>query len=532
MKKLFLILLAVAVLLSACSGDMNSKTAETIANMDNKVDIDEQGTNSGSSKDDTGQTAVEKEEQTGSISPDDNVNDRKEAGEAFTEEKGLIKIDKDTVLMLQEGSEPSLKIKKGNEEKVICDNLPSVPSLSQNKKKVAYLSPFEFETISEIFVYDVESGTNNRLVSAEDLQKHKNIGPQYSPRKLLWLDDKNMVVLIRFAYGTVVKGGDLYILNTENNRISRLTKLWRNEQITGMRLDDKYLYVDFIKYRDEQMNEYEEFKKAVPLKMVYESIRYGEILGIFYFVQDLEGIEPFFTEETDKKIDASLPYKEVNEDLNGDGRKENVKLQFADEYRNEYVLEVNGLRCKGYGDNMDENIFIVDIDKKDNIKEIALQEYGPSDDPATVFYMYDGRTLVKIGKLAGNCVEPGNIKGDGIVIAQERGIMLHTWFYNKNYKLGKNHMLEGLNRDFYESLYMQQPVKVKKELTLHESPNGKALLKLKPGDEVKLSGHDGIEWCLAETQEDKKGWFAVDGHEIRELRMSSSDVFDGLCFAD
>lgn len=38
---------------------------------------------------------------------------------------------------------------------------------------------------------------------------------QYSPKKLQWLDDKNLLVIIGYGFGTITKGGDLFIVNID-----------------------------------------------------------------------------------------------------------------------------------------------------------------------------------------------------------------------------------------------------------------------------------------------------------------------------
>lgn len=43
--------------------------------------------------------------------------------------------------------------------------------------------------------------------------KDKSI--QYSPKKLQWLDDKNLLAIIGYGFGTITKGGDLFIVNID-----------------------------------------------------------------------------------------------------------------------------------------------------------------------------------------------------------------------------------------------------------------------------------------------------------------------------
>jgi len=55
-----------------------------------------------------------------------------------------------------ENNLPEIVVKKDGKEKIICEgnDAPSKPSISSDKKKLAYISPFEFEVIGEVFLYN------------------------------------------------------------------------------------------------------------------------------------------------------------------------------------------------------------------------------------------------------------------------------------------------------------------------------------------------------------------------------------------
>lgn len=43
----------------------------------------------------------------------------------------------------------------------------------------------------------------------------KDLSIQYAPKKLQWWDDKNLLVTIGYGFGTITKGGDLFIVNID-----------------------------------------------------------------------------------------------------------------------------------------------------------------------------------------------------------------------------------------------------------------------------------------------------------------------------
>ncbi len=195
----------------------------------------------------------------------------------------------------------------------------------------------------------------------------------------------------------------------------------------------------------------------------------------------------------------------------------------------EFILTVNGVSIKGSGDNLDGHFNVVDIDTKDNIKEIAVPESGPSGDYKTAFYYYDGKHIVEMGKVQGS--DAVKIDGSGTIVARTRGLVLHTWFYDDPYKLTKLHLLKRVPKDLYE---MNCKVKVKRPLALKKSrSSSKIAITLQLGEEVTIFSSDDKEWCLVENKEGVQGWFAIDGFDqIRGANLSASEFFDGLSYAD
>lgn len=62
-------------------------------------------------------------------------------------------------------------------------------------------------------------------------------------------------------------------------------------------------------------------------------------------------------------------------DLDGNGTKDKISF-VCQSGGSEFILTVNDISIKGTGDNLDGHFKIVDIDNKDNIKEIAIPESG------------------------------------------------------------------------------------------------------------------------------------------------------------
>jgi len=253
-----------------------------------------------------------------------------------------------------------------------------------------------------------------------------------------------------------------------------------------------------------------------------------------YSDEILSGIEKqnaaFIKQYTDKikKYFYKIEAKTAAEDLNGDGNRDQIKLECVPG-SDVFTLYINDFLLGGKGCNIDGVMYLCDIDPEDPFKEIAITESGPSADEATYFYYYDGTKINFMGKIQGSQY---NIKitGSGMLTTGSRGHILQTWFYKDRYRLSANHELENIPQELYS---MNTMVIVKKEMLLQRSPvDTSTVVRLEPGEVVLIAACDNKEWCLVETSSGERGWFAVDGYnKIRGTSFDADEYFIGLCHA-
>ena len=229
------------------------------------------------------------------------------------------------------------------------------------------------------------------------------------------------------------------------------------------------------------------------------------------------------------------------DDLNSDGIQDKIILTLEDSYHNKYALQVNDLIIDTLGDNIEPNFNIIDIDASDKYKEIAVSEYGPSSDDATTFYFFNGKEIIPMGKIGGffgiyysygnDAMGEMKINGSGEISTRTRGKILQTWFYQDEFRLSDKHLLLNVPKDLYK---MNTEVEVIKEISLQKSRNDTAaVLSLKPGEKATIVSSDNRTWCLVRNDEGETGWFAVVGYDtIKNIGLSASEVFNGLCHAD
>lgn len=147
-----------------------------------------------------------------------------------------------------ENNLPEIVVKKDGKEKVICegDDYPTKPTISADKKKLAYISPYEFEVIGEVFVYNYLDDTNKAVVT------HKDIPENLAPKKINWFDDRYLLVALGYAYGTVSMGGDLYVYDTVGDKMSLLISQDDEKgEISDIRIEQDTVKLDIVVFNDD-----------------------------------------------------------------------------------------------------------------------------------------------------------------------------------------------------------------------------------------------------------------------------------------
>ena len=133
------------------------------------------------------------------------------------------------------------------------ETLPAEPVISPDKSSLLYISPGEWEELGELFLY--RSGWDK----AEVLIPRSAMNSNDTPKKVLWLDNENALVIIGFTYGTVSVGGDLYHLNVNDGQLHHLF----TDETPELRTEIKSVYIDEADGKRLLSIEFAEFNKDV-----------------------------------------------------------------------------------------------------------------------------------------------------------------------------------------------------------------------------------------------------------------------------
>lgn len=241
-------------------------------------------------------------------------------------------------------------------------------------------------------------------------------------------------------------------------------------------------------------------------------------------INDLHG----YYKPTQKEYDIYSKNEEVELDINGDNIKERILYKKDDSSYKLYIND-NLVAEEDYG-NPSDNFAIVDIYVNDNYKEIIISDYGPSNDYVSTYYYYNGNKLINMGNTGGLYDYGITINGKGEFAAMSRADILHTWFFDRRYKLDKNHLIVEIPKDMYTTNF---DVFVMKSIDLFYKKDGKLLKHtLNEGKIVKIIGTNNIDKVYIKLDNGELAWFEIEGFDKIPNVGHASEVFFGLCYAD
>lgn len=155
------------------------------------------------------------------------------------------KINKEVNVLYDENN---ITIEKGNIKQILCNEGCSQPSLNFSKDKLVYITPLEWEEIGKLMLYDVKRDTLTEL-------KIDDIPSQYTIKKVSWIGEDKLIMIIGFAYGTVSVGGDLYTYDLNRRILKKIYKCINIEEVKAFNLQKNSLELEIAVF-DEDFNSY------------------------------------------------------------------------------------------------------------------------------------------------------------------------------------------------------------------------------------------------------------------------------------
>lgn len=275
----------------------------------------------------------------------------------------------------------------------------------------------------------------------------------------------------------------------------------------------------------------------------YELSAYAE--GTLYFTvpyTELEGLKSEYTYDGGFQKSVSLG-ETIVMDLNGDGKDDEVTFQveMSSDYVYTPVLTINGAdysevfeKKQIYFDSPYEKYVILDVDASDDYLEIAVQDYGMSEDPMTAFLRYEGDKVTYLGTIYDRVSDLYIVNdGKGTLYARERMNIFETVNRKISYRVEDNKLVQNASV-LYPIAYTDATAEkgLLQDLIVYKEMSTKSeTVTLKKETEVIALATDNAEWVQIEYEDGEIYYIHVVDHymiDMNGFEVDSRDVFTDI----
>ncbi len=229
-----------------------------------------------------------------------------------------------------------------------------------------------------------EEGTSVIVVKDNKTKTSVNItlesqNNQYAPLYVEWANDGKLLVIVGSAYGTVVRGGDIYLLDTDTGSSVLVYKADKEigEEAAVIEVKEEYLAIYLMKYLDNNKTTGTVEEKALMLKEVTEENIHSTDEALINLVSLFNSKEAQKAEESFLMEFESYNLEDIG-DINSIENSKLISLRRIDNFYDKIVKTDYGIE--------DVATYLVEIDYK------LLESY---DGPLKEGKNYQAVTLVK-----------------------------------------------------------------------------------------------------------------------------------------
>lgn len=233
-----------------------------------------------------------------------------------------------------------------------------------------------------------------------------------------------------------------------------------------------------------------------------------------------------------------------NPDLDGDGKADELYIEAIegasewdsmDVLNGKFRVEVNDTFVECYGDNVDPLFMIYSPDGKQLL--LAVYDDGPSNDPQTLFFRYNGKNLQEVGMIPDD-LRSAKIGDDGTIQCTFRADMIQTEYARGYYYWDGSKMVKREDDAYYyldDSKWREEsqiPLMLKKDITVYTQPSEESDSMVMTAQQVRNVATDAEAWVLLEAKDGMQGWLRVEQFQVPSESCTVFELFEGLNMAD
>ncbi|PFS55015.1 hypothetical protein COK41_26230 [Bacillus cereus] len=152
-------------------------------------------------------------------------------------------------------------------KKSLTNSIASKPIKSPDGTRAVYMTPFEWEALTKLYMFNLQSGENVELIGPLDAYFNTVQDGTYVPKDVIWINDNILAVIIGYAYGTVSEGGNIFIYNLDEKKLNKITSFESKKQATKLKYEENSLKYEGIEYIDDIMNEFKEINGSIDVSL-------------------------------------------------------------------------------------------------------------------------------------------------------------------------------------------------------------------------------------------------------------------------
>lgn len=236
-------------------------------------------------------------------------------------------------------------------------------------------------------------------------------------------------------------------------------------------------------------------------------------------------------------------YEAIREDISGDGIVEKIQYAVTEkgDYEYDCILTIDEV---AYDLNKEETMitpvtdvfYVTDINESSPGLEIAVLDYGPSEDLATYFYRYDGGDLKYIGAVGGFPFREQNngrngFNGQNGILGTVRMDLIETCYLDGYWWFDENKEELVYHEDGLHSYQPNTAHQLYVDLPLWDM-SGNLKTTIPAGQEVFFLRSDMTEWIYVRAKDGTEGYIKVRDGEILNVEKPAEEVFSNLNFFD
>ncbi len=176
---------------------------------------------------------------------------------------GLTHLQEGETFFFEDGRSPAIFIKEDGNLRLIETNTPSLPIVSPNQAKMAYIAPFFWQESGELYVFNIKDDNPRKILAFSDLPATS------TPKTIHWLDNQYLMVIVGDAYNPASIGGDVYLVDSESGRHTIMYEAENDQEVRNLKVGEDNVIIELALFNIDQ-TEYDIYSTAMETLTIRE----------------------------------------------------------------------------------------------------------------------------------------------------------------------------------------------------------------------------------------------------------------------